>query len=485
MSHLRYLLRFMSPVMILTSVSMLPAFFISLYHGETDGAQAFALSIALLAVTGGLLLLLKPNSKKNMYAKEGFLVVGLAWILLSVIGGLPFFFSRSIPSFVDCLFESISGFTTTGASILTNVEGLPFGMLYWRSFTHWIGGMGVLVFLLAFSAPGGSRSVYLMRAESPGPSKGKLMPKLKDTAKILYAIYFALTFLQVLLLLAGGMPLFDSVCTAFGTAGTGGFGVKNTSIGYYDSAYIDGVVTVFMLLFGVNFSVYFLLLLRRFSECVTHEEVRAYFLIVAVAIAVIVIDLVATIPDTTIAHAFRLSSFQVASIITTTGFATTDFNLWPTLSQIVLVALMFIGACGGSTGGGIKVARTLIMFKSARGATKRMVHPGATQIVRMDGKLLDAETVDRVHVFFFIYCLILTASILLVSIDNVDFVTSVTSVVACLNNVGPGLGLVGPVGNYAALSDISKILLSLDMLIGRLEIFPILMVLSPSVWRNR
>ena len=474
----------MGQVMLITAVSMIPALVISITNGEKSSITAFAATLGFFSVTGLLLVLFRQRQDVNtMHAKEGFLVVGLSWILLSVIGALPFYFSGSVNSFIDALFESISGFTTTGASIFTDVEALPKSILYWRSFSQWIGGLGVLIFLLAVSSSAGGRSVHLMRAEVPGPNKGKLMPRLKDTAKMLCLIYLSLTVLEILLLATGGMPVFDSVLHAFGTAATGGFAIKNTSIAFYNNAYFEGVIAVFMVLFGINFHVFYLLILRRFSGIFRNEELRYYLFIIAGAILIIMADL--AISGVSVLRSFRLASFQVAANVTTTAYHSSDFNLWPKLSQVVLVFLMFVGACGGSTSGGIKVSRILIMFKDTKRKIRHMIHPSSTQIVLMNGQQVSSESVTRIYAFFFAYCLILVGSTLIISLDNLDLVSSVTAVVASLNNVGPGLGVVGPRGSYNVFSDFSKILLSFDMLLGRLEIFPIIMVFSPSVWRNR
>jgi trk system potassium uptake protein TrkH len=463
---------------------MIPALVISMTRGEDSSMNAFAVTIGFFAFVGLLLVLLRRRSDvKTMYAKEGFLVVGLSWILLSVIGAMPFYFSGCVSSFVDAIFESISGFTTTGASIFSDVEALPQGILYWRSFSQWMGGIGVLMFLLAISSSTSGRSVYLMRAEFPGPSMGKLKPRLKDTAKVLCFIYLSLTALETILLAVGGMPLFDSILHSFGTAATGGFAIKNASVAFYNNAYFEAVIAVFMILFGINLNVFYLVILRRFTGVYRNEELRYYLITIVAAIPIVMVDLI--VSGVNVLTSFRLASFQVAATLSTTAYTTSNFNLWPKLSQVVLVLLMFVGACGGSTSGGIKIARIVIMLKDTRRRIKRMIHPNSTQIVQMNGQPVNGESVSRVYAFFFVYFLILSASALLISLDNLDLVSSVTAVIASLNNVGPGLGSVGPDGSYSVFSDFSKILLSVDMLLGRLEIFPIIMVFSPSVWRNR
>jgi len=410
--------------------------------------------------------------------------VGLAWIFVSLLGALPFLLSGAIPNYIDCVFETVSGFTTTGATILGDVEHLPRGILYWRSFTHWLGGMGVLVFLLILnplSDKNTGEGMHLLRAESPGIKASKLVPRMRDSARILYRIYIALTVLEAVLLLAGGMPLFDTVCLSFGTAGTGGFGVLNDSVASY-SPYSQWVITIFMLLFAVNFNVYFLLLMRKVRAALKNEELITFALIVAVSVAVISVNifrLCAGVEDT-----LRTAAFQVASIISTTGYSTVDFDLWPQLSRTVLVALMFCGACAGSTGGGAKVIRMIICFKAARRSVYKTMHPNSVRIIHVDGERIDDETVSAVGAYMLAYFIITAAAILLISLDGMSFETNFTAVAACLNNIGPGLGAVGPVCNYGAFSWLSKLVLTLSMLIGRLEIYPILLLFTPTVWRK-
>ena len=460
---------------------MLPTAVAAVYG---EAVLPFLIPALLLAVIG-LALGLRSPKRSSLYARDGFAVVALAWVLMSVFGALPFVISGDIPHFVDAFFETVSGFTTTGASILTEIEPLGRGVLFWRSFTHWVGGMGVLVFVMAIlpMSAGDGHGMHLMRAEVPGPSVGKLVSRMGDTAKILYGIYLAMTVLEIVLLLLGGMSLFDACIHAFGTAGTGGFSCRNLSVGAYDSVYFDVVIGVFMLLFGVNFNLYYFLLIKRFRDVFRSEELRAYLLIVGVAVAAIAADIVHIYG--TVGRSLRYAFFQVASIITTTGYATADFNTWPVFSQAILVILMFIGACAGSTGGGIKVARVVILCKTSLGDMRKMLHPNAVTTVRFEGKPLTDRSIRSVHLFLTVYILIFTASVLLLSLERFDLVTTFTAVAACINNIGPGLEVVGPMGNYAQFSPAAKLLLSFDMLVGRLEIFPMLLLFAPSIWKRR
>lgn len=424
----------------------------------------------------------KKPEHKGFYAKEGFVTVALGWIVLSLIGALPLWVSQEIPSFTDALFEIVSGFTTTGASILPSVEEMSRAALIWRAVSHWIGGMGVLVFVLAvMPLAGGGESMHLMRAESPGPSVSKLVPKLRSTAKYLYGIYLAITTMELLFLMAGGMQLFDALCISFATAGTGGFGIHNDSIASY-STYIQGVITVFMLLFGVNFSAYFLIMAKRAKEAFQIEEVRWYFIIYGVITLLIAFNI--TQHSGEFFGKLHHAAFQAASIMTTTGFATLDFNTWPQLSKMLLVALMFIGACAGSTGGGIKVSRILIYFKTIRKEINYLAHPRSIRVVQMDGKRVEHTVVRAANVFLVAYLGIFVLSFLLISIGNYDFATNFTAVAATINNIGPGLEMVGPVENFAFFSAFSKYVLIFDMLAGRLEIFPMLVLLTPATWKK-
>ena len=462
-----------------SALLMLPAATSAIY-GEWSVLGAFLITAALCVVFGLLLRLAKPTSKV-FYMREGFATTALSWIVISIMGAVPFVLTGCIPDPIDALFETVSGFTTTGASILPAVEGLPRGILLWRSFTHWIGGMGVLVFLLTLLPLTGGSHVNLMKAESPGPQVDKLVPKVQSTAKLLYGIYLALTLAQLVFLMAGGMPLFDSLLTAFGTAGTGGFGFKNDSFAQF-SPYIQWVVTIFMILFGVNFNFYFLLLLRRFRRAVSSEEVRAYLGIILVSIGIITLNIRSMYSG--LGEALRHAAFQVGSIITTTGFSSCDFDLWPTLSKQLLVLLMFVGACAGSTGGGMKVSRILIFRKTVGKELKQAMHPQVMAPVRMDGKLLSHETIRTTNVYLCAYLFILVASIMLISLDGFDMVTNFTAVVATLNNIGPGLSQVGPMMNFAGFSNPAKLVLIFDMLAGRLELFPMLVLFLPSAWRK-
>ena len=440
------------------------------------GAAAICLAFAALFCH-------KRPANPRFYAREGFVTVALCWIVLAVTGALPFLFSGEIPSVVDALFETISGFTTTGSTIVTDVEALSHAALLWRSLTHWVGGMGVLVFMLIILPLAGGQTIYLMRAESPGPSVSKMSPHIRDTAFILYAIYFGMTVLQIILLVLGGMAFFDAACTAMATAGTGGFGIWNDSMAYYQSYYLQGVTSVFMILFGINFSAYYLVLSRKFREAIRIEEVRLYLGVIlgfTLLIAFNVRDMFGSFFES-----FHHALFQVASIITTTGFATVDFNLWPAFSKSLLVLLMFIGACAGSTGGGIKCSRIVLMLKSVKKEMQYLIHPRAVRVNKMDGRRVQHEVMRSVNVFLIAYLLIFAGSVLLVSLSCEDMVTNFTAVATALNNVGPGLELVGPVENFGFLHPLSKIVLMFDMLAGRLELFPMLLLFTPRTWLRK
>ncbi|MBE6605836.1 MAG: TrkH family potassium uptake protein [Ruminococcaceae bacterium] len=452
----------------------------ALVYGEIFYLKYIALCIGACVVFGVALTHRAPKNKA-MYAKEGFVTVALSWIVISIFGALPFFLSGAIPDFIDAFFETVSGFTTTGASILRDVEALPKCLIFWRSFTHFIGGMGVLVFLVALLPLSGGSNLYLIKAESPGPSVSKIVPKVRQTAKIFYGIYISLTLLQVILLLLGGMDLFEALTLSFGTAGTGGFSILNSGISTY-SPYVQWVITIFMVIFGVDFSLYYLILTRRVKDAMRSEEFRAYMLIIISAVAVIVLNCRHLFAG--LGEALRHSAFQVASIMTTTGYATTDFDLWPQLSKTILVVLMFIGACAGSTGGGIKVSRILIMLKSIGREIKVAAHPKATAKITMNSRLVEHETVRSVNVYIGIMSIIFFSSLLVVSIDNMDFTTNFTAVAATINNIGPGFAGVGPTRNFADYSMLSKIVFSINMLIGRLEIYPMLLLLVPRTWKR-
>lgn len=454
---------------------------VSLIYGETSDMAAFGITSAVLCVFFLLFGRKKPENGR-IYGKDGLVIVAAAWILWSVFGALPFYLSREIPSYVDALFETVSGFTTTGSTILTDIEALSYGMNFWRCLTHWIGGMGVLVFVMVVTSLDDKSSMHLMRAEVPGPEADKLVPKERETAKLLYAMYLALTVAEIIFLLAGGMNLYDSIIHSFSTAGTGGFANHNSSVAYYDSAYIDGVITVFMILFGINFNMYFLLLIKDVKSVWKNEEVRAYLGIIVAATLVITCNVLSIYKEPL--KAFRYSIFQVASIITTTGFATADFNLWPELSKCILLLIMVIGACAGSTGGGVKVSRFLILWKSILKQVKGMLHPKSVNVVKVNGKKISNETLQGVYAYFSAYVFVFGISVLLVALDNFDFATTISGVLTTLSNVGPGISRVGPIENFQSFSVLSKIVFSMDMLIGRLEIFPFLMICSPSFWRK-
>lgn len=447
-----------------------------------EHASVSYLAVAVLCLILGVLLTHKKPRSTNLYTREGFVAVALSWIIMSIFGAIPFVLTGDIPFYVDALFETISGFTTTGSSILTDVESISKASLFWRSFSHWIGGMGVFVFIMAILPMMGGSTMNLMKAESPGPSVSKLVPHVKDTAKILYGIYIAITICEATILRALGMPLFDSLTTTFGTVGTGGFGIRNDSIAGYSPA-IQITITVFMILSGINYTAYFYILTGKIKELFKIEEVRWYLAIIFGSVAVITWNVRSLYPtfSETLRHAF----FQVGSIITTTGYATTDFDLWPALSKTLLVTLMFIGACAGSTSGGIKVSRILILLKTIRKELSLIIHPRQVKKIRMDGHPVDHETLRSANVFLVVYFVLLLTSMLLISVDEFDFSTNFTSIVTVLNNIGPGLNLVGPTQNFSIFSPFSKFVLMFDMLAGRLELFPMMILLMPSTWKRK
>ncbi len=466
-------------VLILEAGLMFPSLVVAVICREWSG---FGLLSAMgFCVAAGLLLTLKAPANKSMRAREGFVTVSLCWIVMSAFGALPFVITGVIPNYIDALFETVSGFTTTGSTILTDVESVPHCLQFWRSFTHWVGGMGVLVFVMSILPLAGGGNVYMMKAESTGPSVGKLVPKVRGTAGLLYRMYIALSLLMLVLLLLGGMPLFDSLITVFGTAGTGGFGIRNDSMASYNT-YLQVVTTVFMILFGVNFSFYYLIWKRKFKAAFSMVEVRAYLLIILASIVLITINIYGMFDG--VAETVQQAAFQVGTIITTTGFATTDFDLWPAFSKTILVLLMCIGACAGSTGGGIKVQRILILVKSVRNELDVIAHPHHVRKQKMDGHVIEQNVVRTVNVFLVAYAAVFAISLLLVSIDNFDFTTNFTAVAATLNNIGPGLEVVGPTGNFAGFSYLSKLVMIFDMLAGRLELFPLLLLFSRSTWRK-
>ncbi len=485
--NIKITLKYFGYLLAIEGAFMIPSLIIALVCGEASSVTAFLITAGVLFLIGVPLICIKAGNP-TLYAKDGFFIVALSWIVLSLFGAMPFTLSGAIPHYVDAFFETVSGFTTTGASILTDIEILPRSVLYWRSFTHWLGGMGVLVFILAIlpKSAGSGVSLHILRAESPGPSVGKLVPKMRSTARILYSIYIFMTFLQVLLLRIGGMPLFDSLVVSFGTAGTGGFAITNTSIAAYNSYYLQGVITVFMLLFSINFNIYYLIITKEFRAAYKDTELRVFLGIVIFSVGAIALNLYQTGAALceTFGSALHHSAFQVSSVISTTGFATVDFNKWPTFSKMILIALMYIGACAGSTGGGIKISRLIIFVKSIAKEIKKLIHPNSVKLIRVNNKVVPSDVVHSVNIYLAAYCIVLVSSTILLSFNNFDFETTFTAVIACIGNIGPGFGMVGPAGNFSAFSDFGKLILCGDMLLGRLEIFPILILFSPSLWRR-
>ncbi len=451
---------------------------------KEDSALYFAITIGIALVASLLLMLISKPSNRTIYAKEGFVIVAAAWLSLSAIGALPFYISGQIPSYIDAFFETVSGFTTTGSSILTDVESLSKCMLFWRSFTHWIGGMGVLVFVMAI-IPASDRSIHLLRAEVPGPVVGKLVPKIKDTAKILYLIYIVVTVIEMIMLYSGGMSLFDSVVHSFGTAGTGGFGVKSDSIASY-SAYSQWIITIFMFIFSLNFNLYYLLLTKHFKPVFKSRELWVFVSIVAVSICIITVNIYPLYNN--LSDALRLSSFQTLSLVSTTGYSTADFNMWPGLSKAILFILMFFGGCAGSTAGGLKISRVIILFKKIKREFLQMLHPRSVGVVKVEGKKMENKTLVSVANYFALYMLLFAIIFLVLSCETGEtftLETNISATAACFNNIGPGLAGVGPMSSYAAYSGISKFVLSIAMLLGRLEIYPILIAFSPSTWSKK
>lgn len=462
-------------------ILLLIPFFVALFYGQGD-ANAFLYTVLLMIPIA--LILIKIKGKKNeIYAKEGFLTVGLAWIVISFFGALPFVFSGAIPSLVDAFFEASSGFTTTGASILTEIQSLPKGILFWRSFTHWVGGMGFLIFILALMPTFSGNTIHLLKAESPGPTPGKIVPKIKQTAKILYAIYFVLTLIETIFLKSAGLSWYDSIIHALGTAGTGGFSNMNASVAAFNNPAVEWIITIFMLLFGVNFVLYFQLIRGNVKAFFKSEELKWYLIAVFASIIIIAVNII-PFNHGDVTKSIRDSAFQVSSIVTTTGYATVNFNLWPTLSKVILIMLMFMGAMAGSTGGGIKTIRIVIIFKAIRREIDKILHPRRVKSVKIDGNVVEEETISGVFLFIFAYIIISLIAIFIVSFDNFDITTTVTSVIATLSNIGPGLEIVGPAGNFSVFSDLSKLVLSFCMLAGRLEIYPMLILFSPSLWKK-
>lgn len=475
------ILKSLGVVVSIEALCMLPSLIVSLIYQQGD-ARSFLYSIIITIAVGVLLFLIRPKST-NFYARDGFAVVALSWILMSLFGSLPFLFSGAIPSPIDAFFETVSGFSTTGSTILQDIESLPKGILFWRSFTHWIGGMGVLVLTLAVLPTVGASSFHIMKAEATGPSTEKLVPKLGQTAKILYAIYTVMTTMQVILLLVAKMPLYDALIHAFGSAGTGGFSNRNLSVGAYGNVAIEVIITVFCFLFGINFSLYFQILKGNFRNFFKDEEFRFYLGTVVVSILFITIQLLSK-GVFNLGESLRHSSFQVVNTITTTGYSSTDFNLWPSFSKLILLILMFFGASAGSTGGGMKCIRIILLLKAARREVARIIHPRAIHTVKSGGKVVDEDILSETKTFFFIHMAIFAVSFLLVSLEGKDLTSTVTSVIATLSNVGPGLEIVGPTGNFADFSVLSKFVFSFCMIAGRLELIPMLILFSPQAWKK-
>lgn len=476
--NIRLVVNLLGRLLLVDSAFMSPALIIALID-RTPDAGALGAVMALTAVIGLLMALVRPRSD-TLRPREGFTVVALTWVLVSFLGGLPFYFSGYIPSMIDCFFETVSGFTTTGSTILTDVESFPRGLLFWRSFTHWVGGMGVLVLSLALLPRMGGRSIFLMRAESPGPSPGKLVPRIGQTAKILYALYLGLSVLMFVILMLCGMNWFDAFIHTVGTAGTGGFSNYNLSVGYFRNPLYEVVIGIFLLLFGVNFSMYFYLLRGDWRTVWKNTETRAYIGFVFFSVLLITFNILPSYDG--FASALRDSFFQVSTIITTAGFATTDFNLWPMFSKIILFILMMTGCCAGSTGGGLKLIRVSMLFKGIKREIHRTVHPRGVGVIRVDGRAVDEEICSSVALYFFGYMAVIIIATLIIALDNFDFESTLTAVVACFNNIGPGFGMVGPTGNFSEFSGLSKIVLSVCMLLGRLELYPLLLLMSRRTW---
>ena len=483
--NVRMIGRILSQIIGIEAVFLLPALGISLGYGEFQAAEGFVLTLSIMAFVAGLLWLICRKASKQIGASEGMISVSLGWVVLSLFGCLPFFFSRQIPSFIDAFFEIVSGFTTTGASILSDVESLSKGLLYWRSFSNWLGGMGVLVFLLAIAptdSQGSGFTMHLLRAESPGPDVGKLVPRMKKTASILYLIYIGLTALDLILLLFGNMSFLDALCTAFSTAGTGGFGIRNDSFASF-SPYIQNVTTVFLFLFGINFSCFYLLLLGNIKSVFKDEELRLYLGIAFAIIVMIALNIYSIYNSW--ADAFRHSAFQVSTIMSTSGFASADFDTWPMFSKGLLLLLMVVGGCAGSTAGGLKCARLLLLFKSLGRNIRKLVNPKKVQVVRINGRAVSETVIDHANAYLAAYVIIIVLSFLVISIDNQTIGTNLSAVLACFNNIGPGMEAVGPTCNFAFFSPLSKLVLIFDMLAGRLEIFPILILFSSYSWKRK
>ncbi|NLO99335.1 MAG: TrkH family potassium uptake protein [Clostridiaceae bacterium] len=468
-------------LLLVEAASMLPSLLVAIIYKQND-ISAFIITIIVLTIIGFIMYRI-PARNKNFYTRDGFAIVSLGWILVSLFGALPFFISGAIPSYIDALFETVSGFTTTGSTILRDVESLPKGLLFWRSFTNWIGGMGVLVMMLAVLPAAGANTLHIMKAESPGPNPGKLVPKIGQSAKILYLMYIGLSLVQIVLLLIGGMPLFDTLIHTFSTAGTGGFSNMNNSVGAYNNLYFEIVIGVFMFLFGINFALYYQTLKGDIKSMIRDEEFRFYSFTAISAIVLITWNLWGSLFGT-VWESLRHSFFQVSSIMTTTGFSSTNFDVWPVLSKTILIVLMFIGASAGSTGGGIKCLRFLLLFKTIKREVRRIIHPRAVYTVKYGGKTVSGDVLLGVMNYFFISIILFAISLILVSLDGFDMVSNFTAVAATINNIGPGLGMVGPTGNFADYSGLSKIVFSATMLFGRLEIYPMLILFAPTFWKR-
>jgi trk system potassium uptake protein TrkH len=479
--NVKIVLKVLGIVLFWEAVLMMPSLLISVMDNSFD-TKAFIITIAITVFTGFILTRFKTN-RTEMRKREGYAAVAMSWLAMSLFGALPFYISGSIPSFIDALFETVSGFTTTGSSIVRNIEIMPRGLLFWRSFTHWIGGMGVLVFTMAFLPSTLGRPVFLMRAESPGPAPGKLVPKIGESSKILYVIYAVMTAILIILLIIAGMPVFNSFIYAFGTAGTGGFAMDALSVGAYNNPWIDWIITIGMFLFGVNFTLYFLLIKGDYKSIFKNEEFRLYCIYVFLGVLAVVINVMPKF-NYNFGEALRHSAFTVSTLVTTTGYATKDFNLWPMFSKSVLLTLMFFGACAGSTAGGIKSIRVLVLFKSLYYEIKHTIHPKSVQKIKVDGKSIDDDTLKSIMIFFFAYIAIIIFSVIVVSLDNFDFMTSFSAVIATISNIGPGFEVVGPMGNFADFSVLSKIVLISNMILGRLEILPVIILFSPEVWKK-
>lgn len=477
----RFVFRLLGKLMMVTAALLVLPLIVSIIYKE-ESYTSFLLSIGISIAIGVPLIVFNKTEDRVIYAKEGFVIVALSWLCMSAVGALPFFLSGEIPDYIDAFFETVSGFTTTGASILTNVEGLSHGMLFWRCFTNWVGGMGVLVFVMAVIPASTDRSIHILRAEVPGPIVGKLVPKMRDTAIILYLIYVVLTVVEMVLLLVGGMPLFDSIVHSFATAGTGGFGIKNDSFASY-SPYIQWVVTAFMFIFGVNFNLYYLLISKKFKSILKSEELWVYIGLYVVAITIIGFNISGLYDN--FGDNIRASAFQVATVISTAGFATADFNLWPELSKTIILILMFVGSCAGSTAGGFKLTRIIMLFKVIKREIKSLIHPRAVGVVRFEGKKVDDDVVKSLCAYFAIYTMTFFGIFILLSFDGYDILTNFSAAASCFNNIGPGLAAVGPASNYAGYSVFSKLVLSLAMLLGRLEIYPVLFLLSRAAWSKK